>query len=65
MKDDRLYLRHILDCCSAIRLHVAGGREEFLHDRKTQKAVLRELQELAESAQPSVPTCVRHFPPRN
>jgi uncharacterized protein with HEPN domain len=30
---------------------VASGRDEFMRDRKTQKATLRELQELAESTQ--------------
>ena len=51
MKDDRLYLEHILECLDAIREHVAGGREMFLADRKTRKATIRELQELAESSQ--------------
>jgi uncharacterized protein with HEPN domain len=51
MKDDRVYLRHILECLAAIEQHVAGGRDQFIRDRKTHKATLRELQELAESAQ--------------
>ena len=49
MKDDRIYLRHILDCINAIQNHIAEGKEDFLSDRKTGKATLRELQELAES----------------
>lgn len=51
MKDDRVYLRHILECLDAIERYVADGRDNFLRDRKTQKATLRELQELAESTQ--------------
>ena len=51
MKDDAVYLQHIVECLAAIRTYAAGGRESFLADRKTQKATLRELQELAESTQ--------------
>lgn len=51
MKDDRVYLRHILDCLEAIREHTAGGSDSFFSDRKTCKAVIRELQEIAESTQ--------------
>lgn len=51
MKDDRVYLRHILECLDAIASYAAEGRASFLADRKTQKATLRELQELAESTQ--------------
>lgn len=51
MKDDRVYLDHILECLEWITRHVDGGREAFLSDRKTQSAILRELQTLAESTQ--------------
>ena len=51
MRDDRVYLRHILECLEAIAGYVADGRDAFLDDRKTRKATLRELQELAESTQ--------------
>ena len=50
MKDDRVYLHHIRECIGYIREFTTGGREEFLRDRKTQDAVLRNLQTLAESA---------------
>lgn len=49
MKDDRVYLDHILECLEWIVRHVEEGRDAFLSDRKTQSAVLRELQTLAES----------------
>lgn len=51
MKDDRIYLRHILDCLIAIREFAADGEETFISDRRTHKAVVRELQEIAESTQ--------------
>ena len=51
MKDDLVYLRHILDCLNAIQEYLRSDKEAFFHDRKTQKATLRELQELAESSQ--------------
>lgn len=51
MKDDRVYLHHILECIAAIQSYTAGGQNVFLSDRKTQKATIRELQEIAESTQ--------------
>jgi uncharacterized protein with HEPN domain len=51
MKDDGVLLRHILESLDAIRTYTAGSRDTFLTDRKTRKATLRELQELAESTQ--------------
>jgi uncharacterized protein with HEPN domain len=51
MKDDEVHLHHILDCLNAIQTYIVGGRAGFFGDRKTQKATIRELQELAESCQ--------------
>ena len=51
MKDDSAYLRHVLECAAAIQGYVTEGRESFDNDRRTQKAILRELQELSESLQ--------------
>lgn len=51
MKDDRLYLLHISECIAWIEEFSVDGREVFLKDRKTQDAVLRNLQTLAESTQ--------------
>ena len=51
MKDDRIYLEHILDGIGAIRRYTRGGRTPFFADRMVQKATLRELQEIAESTQ--------------
>ena len=62
MKDDRVHLRHILECIAAIREYVAAGRATFVTDRKTRKAVLRELQEMAESTQRLSDECKQRHP---
>ena len=51
MKDDRLYLIHIRECMNRIERYTADGKEVFFTDPKTQDAVLRNLQTLAESTQ--------------
>jgi uncharacterized protein with HEPN domain len=52
VKNDRIFLEHISECLRWIEEYLAeGGRETFFSDRKTQSAVLRELQTLAESTQ--------------
>lgn len=51
MKDDRLYLLHIRECIRRIELYTAEGEAAFFNDTRTQDAVLRNLQVLAESAQ--------------
>jgi uncharacterized protein with HEPN domain len=51
LKDDRLYLLHISESLERIEEYVAEGKEAFFADRKTQDAVLRNLQTLAESTQ--------------
>ena len=50
MKDDRIYLDHILECLDWIARYVEEGKEAFFANRKTQSATLRELQTLAESS---------------
>ncbi len=51
MKDDRLYLIHIRECIERIEQYTLGGKDAFFADIKTQDAVLRVLQTLAESTQ--------------
>ncbi|VVB68848.1 Uncharacterised protein [uncultured archaeon] len=51
MKDDRLYLIHILESIGRVEEYTSEGLEQFLADKKTQDAVLRNLQILAESTQ--------------
>lgn len=48
---DRLHLDHILSRVERIERYTAEGRDAFLRDDKTQDAVLRSLQTLAESTQ--------------
>lgn len=50
MKKDRLYLIHMQECVTKIEAYTASGREAFLSNGKTQDAVVRNLQVLAESA---------------
>lgn len=51
MKDDRLYLLHIIECLDRIAQYTADGEAAFYADTKTHDAVLRNLQTLAESTQ--------------
>ena len=51
MKDDNLYLIHISECLTRIQEYTAAGKDHFMADTKTQDAVLRNLQTLAESTQ--------------
>jgi uncharacterized protein with HEPN domain len=51
MKDDRVYLFHILECIRRIEDNTAGGKDAFLSSHTLQDAVLRNLQTLAESTQ--------------
>ena len=51
MKDDRLYLIHVRECIERIEQYTLGGKDAFFTDAKTQDAVLRVLQTLAESTQ--------------
>jgi uncharacterized protein with HEPN domain len=51
VKDDRLYLVHIGECITRIEEYTVEGKGNFLADRKTQDAVLRNLQTMAESTQ--------------
>jgi len=51
VKDDRLYLEHILECAKRVQEAVQGGRDKFLSDHLIQDAVLRNLQIMTESCQ--------------
>ena len=49
MKDDRLYVQHVLDCVRRIDRYCQDGAEAFRGSELIQDAVLRNLQTLAES----------------
>ena len=51
MKDDRVYLKHILRCIARIREYTVGDRESFFASPLIQDGVIRNLQTLAESSQ--------------
>jgi uncharacterized protein with HEPN domain len=46
---DRLFLAHILEAIADIESFVAAGREGFMADRKTQSAVVRQLEIIGEA----------------
>jgi uncharacterized protein with HEPN domain len=50
VKDDSIYLKHILDSIRRIEEDTTEGREMFLASHTLQDAVLRNLQTLSESA---------------
>lgn len=50
MKDDKLYIIHIQESIELIFQYTAEGRETFFHDRKTQDAVIRNLEIIGEAA---------------
>lgn len=62
MKNDRDYLDHILESLDWIERFTSAGRAEFFEDRKTQSAVLRELQTLSESTQRLSPCLKEQHP---
>ena len=46
---DRLFLAHILEAIADIGSFVVAGREGFMADRKTQSAVVRQLEIIGEA----------------
>lgn len=46
---DALFLQHILAAAAEIEEFTAGGRLEFLTDRKTQSAVIRQIEVIGEA----------------
>ena len=50
MKDDRLYLIHILECIERIASYTADGREAFMGSPMRQDAVIRNFEVIGEAA---------------
>ena len=50
MKDDGVYLRHIMEAIDRIRSYTSAGRGAFGQDLKTQDAVIRNLQIIGEAS---------------
>jgi uncharacterized protein with HEPN domain len=49
VKEDRVYLLHIQDAIEQISRYTVDGKDEFLGDRKTQDAVVRNLEIIGEA----------------
>lgn len=49
MKDDRLFFSHLREAVGWIETYAQDGREAFLEDRKTQDAVIRNLEIIGEA----------------
>lgn len=62
MKNDRNYLLHIQESIEAIERWTVEGKTSFFEDDRTQAAVLRKLQELAESAIRVSPAVKERYP---
>jgi uncharacterized protein with HEPN domain len=62
MKSNRAYLERIRESLECIALFTGNGPEEFLEDRKTRSAVLRELQVLTESCRGLSPSLTANHP---
>jgi uncharacterized protein with HEPN domain len=50
MKDERLYLVHIVEALRRIRDYAAGGSVQFFADAKTQDAIARRFEVVGEAA---------------
>jgi uncharacterized protein with HEPN domain len=65
VRDQRVYVLHAVDAVDAILAYTIGGREAFFADRKTQDAVIRNIEivgqavkglsEEARALEPAVP----------
>ena len=50
MKDERLYLHHMLERCERVAGFIAGGRDAFFASEQQQDAVIRNLEVIGEAA---------------
>ncbi|MDX2030075.1 MAG: DUF86 domain-containing protein [Blastocatellia bacterium] len=55
MKDQRVYLAHILECIERIESYTLDGQAEFLSNRLIQDAVVRNFQMIGESVKRLTP----------
>lgn len=49
MKDDSVYLIHVLECIKQIEEYTINGREEFMNSRLIQDAVIRNIEIIGEA----------------
>jgi len=50
VKDDRLYLHHMLERCQRITRYIRSGRETFMESDELQDAVIRNVEVIGEAA---------------
>lgn len=50
MKDDRLYLHHMLERCRRITRFIAPGKDSFFESEEIQDAVIRNIEVIGEAA---------------
>ena len=50
MKDDRLYLHHILERCQRISRFISRGKQVFFESEKLEDAVIRNIEVIGEAA---------------
>ncbi len=48
-KDPRVYLAHIVECATRIRLYIVSGEDRFQHDTMIQDAVIRNFEVIGEA----------------
>jgi uncharacterized protein with HEPN domain len=51
VRDDAVYVAHILECIRRVEENTAGGYQTFMDSHTLQDAVLRNLQTMAEATQ--------------
>lgn len=49
MKDDRVYLTHILECIQDMESYIPNGKEDFFNSKIVQDAVIRKLEVIGEA----------------
>ena len=62
MKDDFVYLRHIVGAIKDIEAYTVGGREEFFATKMIQDAVIRNLEIIGEAVKNLSPSFRREHP---
>jgi uncharacterized protein with HEPN domain len=62
VKDDAVYLKHILRCINRVEEYSGAGRETFFASSLIQDGVIRNLQTLAESSQRLSETIKQSWP---
>jgi uncharacterized protein with HEPN domain len=50
VKDDRLYLHHMLERCHRVTRFIGRGKESFMESEEQQDAVIRNVEVIGEAA---------------